>query len=52
MLPQTAVNWLSSAEVGAKFGVEQYQNQPNAKLKILLNKQGQWHQGLNPRTQS
>ena len=23
MLPQTAVHWLSSAEVGAKFGVEQ-----------------------------
>ena len=23
MLPQTAVHWLSSAEVGAEFGVEQ-----------------------------
>ena len=24
MLPRTAVHWLSSVEVGAEFGVEQY----------------------------
>ena len=35
MLPQTAVHWLSSAEVGAEFGVEQFNFYEISKVDII-----------------
>ena len=46
MLPQTAVHWLSSAGVGAKFGAEQLPKKTEIQISICsarLNKSQQEH---------